>query len=774
MIPASESEAAASGHVESGLPRKTPSVFLMTDSLETGGSERQFATLAKSLNKDRYQVALGCIQRTGPFLEGLGEIAEYPLGGSLYGPRSIKTRLQLARELKGRSVSIAHAFDFYTNLTLVPAARCAGVPVVIGSQRQLGDLLTWKQERAQAAVLRWCDAVVCNSRAAAARLTQLGLQESKLVVIGNGLPAEAFAPASPLLPRAAGLRRVGMVARMNTRAKNHSLLLRVAAKLRARMPDVQFVLVGDGPLRADLEREAETLGLGAQVMFLGDRRDVPAVLAAVDISVLPSASESLSNVILESMAAGVPVVASRVGGNPELIAEDRGMLVPPNDEGAFCAALEQLLSDERLRASMGRCARNFAEEHFTIDHMRRRHEELYEELLERKHAREAPAHAPRQSSKTGRLRVAIVAASLRYVGGQSVQADLLLRRWQGDPLVKAQFIPIDPSLPLLLRWVERIPILRTLVRQPIYMLQLWRGLKHADIAHIFSASYWSFLVAPAPAWLIARLRGKKTLLHYHSGEARDHLRRFRSALQVLARVDRLVVPSGYLVDVFREFGLDPQAIPNIVDTSQFSFRSRWPLRPRLICTRGFHSYYCVDVAVRAFAEIRKAYPEATLDLVGGGPQEAEIRRLVRELGLEGVDFKGVAAYNEIGHYYDCADIFINASRLDNMPVSILEAFASGLPVVSTEPEGMRYLVEHGRTGLLSPMGDAVALAQNVMRVLESPELAQRLAANAYREMERYTWPVVREQWLEAYRCLVSDKYEGVDEALDARVTGAKL
>ena len=138
--------------------------------------------------------------------------------------------------------------------------------------------------------------------------------------------------------------------------------------------------------------------------------------------------------------------------------------------------------------------------------------------------------------------------------------------------------------------------------------------------------------------------------------------------------------------------------------TQFSFRRRDPLRPHLVCTRGFHPYYCVDDVVRAFAEVQLVYPGAHLDLVGDGPCETQIRDLVRELKLDGVTFTGVASRKQIGQFYDQADIFINASRLDNMPVSVLEAFASGMPVVSTAPEGMDFLVEHERTGLLSKPG----------------------------------------------------------------------
>ncbi len=349
-----------------------------------------------------------------------------------------------------------------------------------------------------------------------------------------------------------------------------------------------------------------------------------------------------------------------------------------------------------------------------------------------------------------RLKVSIVAASLRYVGGQSVQADLLVRHWRKDAAADVEFIPIDPELPSPLHWVERVPLLRTLVRQPFYLASLWRALAHTEIAHIFSASYWSFLIAPAPALCIARLRRKKAIIHYHSGEAREHLRRFGTARALLPKADRLVVPSEYLVDVFREFGIEAQAVPNIVDATQFSFRERRPLRPHLICTRGFHPYYSVDVVVRAFAEVKKRFPDGHLDLLGHGPSEKEIRELVASLNLSGVHFLGAIARDQIGRYYDQADIFINASWLDNMPVSIMEAFACGTPVVSTAAESIPYLVEHERTGLLSEVGNPQALAENVIRLLRDPELSESLAAAAYARSKAFRWPAVRQQWLDIY------------------------
>jgi glycosyltransferase involved in cell wall biosynthesis len=740
----------------------------MVNTFETGGSERQFTVLAQNLAPPQFQTHLGCIDRCGPLAHHFPDAPEFPLGGSLYGWQSLRTRLNLARHLRHHRVQVAHAFDFYTNLTLIPAARLARVPVVIGSHRQLGDLLTPAQFRVQAAVFRWSDAVVSNSQAAANRLIAAGLSPNKIAVIGNALPAEVFSAAPAGLSKRPDALRVGMVARMNHRYKNQSGFLRIAARIHQRMPNVEFVLVGDGPLRQELEREAANLGLGASAIFLGDRQDMPAVLASLDVAVNTSDSESLSNVILEAMAAALPVVAYQVGGNSELLSPQRGALIPAGNEAAFADALQKLLGDSALRQQLGGNARQFAQENFSLDHVRQRYAELYAALLEKKRPSRVPhpsayfaegwEPAPKpqpKGSSAKRLRVSIVAPSLRYVGGQSAQADLLLRCWQNDPDIDISFLAVDPPLPRVLAWAERIPGLRTILREPIYFARLRQGLKEADIAHIFSAAYWSFLLAPAPASYFARMkpRGAKTLINYHSGEARDHLKRFRSAKFVLSRVDKIVVPSGYLVDVFREFGLSASAVPNIVDLSQFRYRERTPLRPHLVCTRGFSRYYSVDVVVRAFAEVKKEYPEAKLDLVGNGPLESEVRKLVVDLNLTGVNFAGVASRQEIGKYYDQADIFINASWLDNMPLSVIEAFAAGTPVVTTSPECMPYLVEHERTGLLSRVGDEKALASDVIRLLRDPALAASLARNAHEESRKYTWEAVREQWLNTYRGL---------------------
>lgn len=359
------------------------SLFLMVNTLETGGSERQFAVLAEHVSPSRFDVHLGCVHRRGEMADHLGEIPEFPLGGSLYGWQSVRARLKLSRHLRQHEIQVAHAFDFYVNLTMIPAARWAHVPVVIGSHRQLGDLMTPAQFRAQAAAFRWCDAVVCNSQAGANRLAAAGLAREKLIVIGNALPAVTFEAALPALPRS-GAPRVTMVARMNAHYKNHAGFLRIAAEIQRRMPEAEFLLVGDGPLRPEIERQAASLGLGERAIFLGDRRDIPAILASADVAVLTSDSEGLSNVIIEAMAASLPVVAYDVGGNAELVNEQRGALLAAGNEIEFATAVLRLLSDASLRAQQGKNARQFVEQNFSLDRVRRQYEDLYARLLDQK------------------------------------------------------------------------------------------------------------------------------------------------------------------------------------------------------------------------------------------------------------------------------------------------------------------------------------------------------------------------------------------------------
>jgi glycosyltransferase involved in cell wall biosynthesis len=360
-------------------------VFLMANGLEIGGTEKQLTQLAIALNGRKFRVRLGCIQRQGYFAERMStewDIAEFRLGGSFFSRKALNSARALTQYLHSHEVSVAHSFSFYSNLLMIPVARMAGVPIVIGSHRQLGDLLTPLQFDAQNALLLLCDRVVCNSQAAAERLATWGLSRNKLVVIPNSVSHEIFSVGltrKPLL--CADVVRVGMIARMSAAGKDHALLLRAAAHLQAKFPNIRYIFVGDGPERPHLESMTKKMGLTNRVEFLGECRDLGEILATLDISVLASSSESSPNAITESMAAGVPVVATRVGGIPELISHgETGLLVPIDDDVRLADAIQYLVENPNVCTRFSRDARKFAEQHFRLDHVCSLYEQLYAEL----------------------------------------------------------------------------------------------------------------------------------------------------------------------------------------------------------------------------------------------------------------------------------------------------------------------------------------------------------------------------------------------------------
>jgi glycosyltransferase involved in cell wall biosynthesis len=241
------------------------------------------------------------------------------------------------------------------------------------------------------------------------------------------------------------------------------------------------------------------------------------------------------------------------------------------------------------------------------------------------------------------------------------------------------------------------------------------------------------------------------ILNYRSGQAPDHLRRSRIARAAIAKVDRTIVPSRFLVDVFSSFGLGAVPVPNVVDLESFSFRERVPLRPRLLSTRNFEPLYNVACTLRAFGVVQERFPDAELTLVGAGSLDQKLRSLADRLGLRRVTFAGRVPPHEIPAYYAAHDLYIQSPDVDNMPTSILEAFASGMPVVSTDTGGVPAILTDGTHGLLAPRGDHRTLADRIVSLLDQPTLARSLARNALATCHAYTWPSVREQWLSNYR-----------------------
>ena len=350
-----------------------------------------------------------------------------------------------------------------------------------------------------------------------------------------------------------------------------------------------------------------------------------------------------------------------------------------------------------------------------------------------------------------KIRVCIAAPSLDFYAGQAIQAVRLLRALGAEPDLEIGFIPHNPRLPRPLRWLQRVKYLRTGITTFYYLLLLLWRLPHYDIIQVFSASYWSYLFSVMPPLLAARLYRKKIILNYRSGEAEDHLRRWpRTTLLSMKRMDAIVVPSGYLVDVFAKFGLQARSTFNIVDLERFKYRERAVLEPRFMCSRLLEPLYNVANVIRAFRLIKDEIPQATLTIAADGSQRASLEKLVAELQLDSVTFRGFVPFDQMPDLYDAHDIHLIGNDIDNMPAAITESCATGIVIVTTAAGGIPYIVEHRRSALIVPCGDVAGLAREALRALRDPELARSLARNARERAQDFTWPRVRGQWLALY------------------------
>jgi glycosyltransferase involved in cell wall biosynthesis len=300
---------------------------------------------------------------------------------------------------------------------------------------------------------------------------------------------------------------------------------------------------------------------------------------------------------------------------------------------------------------------------------------------------------------------------------------------------------------------------RTVLTTALYWAQLIIRAARYDILHIFSASYYSYMLSAMPAILVGKLYGKKVILNYRSGEAEDHLQNWRTALPTIRLADVVVVPSGYLVDVFARFGVSARAISNIVELDRFNFRERQPLRPVFLTSRLLEPLYNVGCVLRSFALIQKRVPDATLTVAADGWMRTELEQLARDLGLRNAEFIGGVPFADMPEMYNSADIYLTATDLDNMPSSIVECLAAGLPVVTTDAGGIPYIVTHEETCLMVERNDHEAMASAAMRLLAEPDFAARIARNAREHCRRFSWPVVQQEWLKLYHEVVGGKPE---------------
>jgi glycosyltransferase involved in cell wall biosynthesis len=380
-----------------GNSKVKPNVLFVIDSFEQGGSERQALQLLRQLHMSgQCNVRLACLQNRGSLRAeadklGIGKIHEYPLT-SFYDLNFIKQLGRFQRFIKENEIDVVHTHCFYTNIFGMTGAFLAGVPARVTSKGETDGFRTPMQKRAERVAFRLAHRVIANCLVVQNQLIKEGASPARIIQHYNGLELERLKVNSALtreealasfgLPQDPARRFITIVANLHNPVKDHPMFLRAAARVRAVVPDAAFVIAGEGSLIGGLRELAAQLGIERDVFFIGRCDNVANLLFASDVGVLSSKAEGFANAILEYMAAGLPVVATNVGGVREAIVEgETGFVVPAGDDEMMAGRIIEVLGDSERARQMGQRGKLIVAEKFASEHHLRNTLELYDELL---------------------------------------------------------------------------------------------------------------------------------------------------------------------------------------------------------------------------------------------------------------------------------------------------------------------------------------------------------------------------------------------------------
>ena len=358
---------------------------------------------------------------------------------------------------------------------------------------------------------------------------------------------------------------------------------------------------------------------------------------------------------------------------------------------------------------------------------------------------------PSGEDRTLRPPIVLVAPQAPPYGGMALQAEKLacLLRKEGHPVI---FLASNLPFPKGLGFVQRLRGVRPFVRSAVLTWKLRAAIVQAEVVHVLAASWLYFFLVVTPAVVLARLGGKRVIINYRSGEAREFFRRYGWLAAPVFRLASVVtVPSRFLAEAIHgRFGIPVRIVPNIVDRIAFRDRRRIRYAAKLLVTRHLEKMYGVDSVIRAFGLVQDRIPDASLEIAGTGSEEGRLRELVAKAGLKNVRFRGYVPQAELPALYERSDILLNGSYVDNFPGSLIEASAAGLAVVSTTAGGIPAMYENRRTAILVEPGDWQGLAAGVEELIGDPTLGVRLTSAASELCRQCEWENVRVSLYESY------------------------
>ncbi|MBI3248596.1 MAG: glycosyltransferase [Deltaproteobacteria bacterium] len=760
-------------------------LLLVIDELDIGGTEQQIFELVRKIDRRKYLPMVCCFRpgRIAKEIEALG-VRVFVL------PKRNKFDLQLlpalVQLLRRERIDLIQTYLFTANTWARVAAIVARVPLIVTSER---NVTMWEERYKQILgkfLDRWTHRTIANSSAVKEYLVGKGIAAQKTHVISNGVDPDRFADIAPndAIKKELGLspdhRVVSMIVRLEP-AKDVSTFLRAAALVAQRRPDVSFLIVGGGSQQNELEREAAQLGLHGRLVFTGLRRDVPRLLSISDVSALSSLKEGMSNTIMESMAAGKPMVATQVGGNVELIVDgETGFLVPPRNPEAFADALHKLLADPDGARRMGKRAQERIIQLFSAEALVAKTERLYDELVGQAPMASTRVAAPSLHDQAPTVAF-IVSQFPRYVDAYFLRevAALAARglRFQIFSLLNFKGKVVHKDAQTLLPRTVYIPF--------FFSLALWQA--HAHFLRQTPGRYlnalWTILLGcwQSPRSLakalavfpksvyFAKLVQDQQLAHVHANWASHPA---VSALIITQLTGVSWSFAGHASDIF----LDTTMLREKIRAAKFVVTCTRYNKEYLTTVGGpdmaekiVANYHGVDLTT--FVPVpRQSHARFTIlavgtllpckglpDLIaacrilqqrrfdfeciiaGDGPERQALEKSIQQNGVtEHVKILGYVSQEALIPLYQQADVVALPALLEShfgIPNVLLEAMAVETPVICTPMPSLIEVLEDGHNGMYVPEHSPEALAEALVTLMQNPALRNTMGKAGRRKIE---------------------------------------
>jgi len=725
-------------------------IVLLADCIAnlTGGAEKQIYELAKRLDKNKYNVtviSLDCLgTASGEWFTSVGCQYHAFRVVRIYGISGLIQGIRFYRFLKNEHIDILQTYHFSSDIWGSFWGRLANVPIIISNRRDMGfwrkpwHIFTYR------CINRWVSKIVVVSNSIRDMVISTEKEpQDKIEVIYNGvdLPAD--------LDRSLNIKDDDLlimhVASLSI-VKGHIFLFQAFQRILTEFRNVKLVLIGEDMMKGHLQNQVQQMGIQNNVQFLGERKDVPKLLATADICVLPSLSEGMSNAILEYMAAAKPVIATRVGGNPELVRDGfNGLLVEKENVQELTEALLKLIRDNEKRKVMGQNGFLMVKKDFTMEAMVGHYERLYKEL--------------------DPTRVLNLVSSGGLFGAERVILNLAAQNNGIISWVGAVNNRHNPHLEII-KEAQNIGLKTFIFDSSCQgdirtVFSVKKFIKENNINIIHTHNYKSNIIGFL-ATRFTRTKWVSTLHGWTSADAKlywyEILDRF-----FLRFADKIICVSQNNYERLLNKGISKgtlAVISNGIDLNAFSFCGQVPnLRKDLGINAGDMVVAIVGrlseekghkILFKALNSVTPQYPNIKCLVVGDGPLKTALQKIVDNLSLSDcVIFTGNR--KDMAEVYRICDILVNASFTEGLPMTILEAMASKVAIIATRVGALPKVIRNGQNGILIDPGNPDALSEAMISLFNDAHKRQILADQAYKDVhEHYSGQRMAEEYRESY------------------------